>query len=99
MLDFLANLCLPAMVYLILVIIGIFMMIWSWILYPKNVTLFTLLSSMMGLFIKLLWIWLLNYLCVKNMEGLSWFLFFLPYIIVFLIMYFMWHKIEFNLNK
>lgn len=99
MLDFLANLCLPAMVYLILVIIGIFMMIWSWIIYPKTVTLFTLLASMMGLFIKLLWIWLLNYLCVKNMEGLSWFLFFLPYIIVFLITYYLWHKIEFNLNK
>jgi len=98
MLDFLSNLCLPAMVYLILVIIGIFIMIGTWIIYPENVTLLTLLASMTTLFIKLLWVWLLNFLCHKNMEGLSWFLFFLPYIIIFTLIFYFFREVGFNLK-
>jgi hypothetical protein len=86
MFEFLANLCLPAMVYLILVILGIFFGIFMIIYNPRTVTLFALISFMIGLFIKLLWIWLLNFLCIKNQEGIAWLLFFLPYIIVFIVL-------------
>jgi hypothetical protein len=87
------------MIYLIMVIIGIFIMIWSWVIYPEKVTLFTLLGSMVTLFIKLLWVWLLNFLCCKNMEGLSWFLFFLPYIIIFAIIYYVYREVGIDFKK
>jgi hypothetical protein len=49
---------------------------------------------MVSIFIKLLWIWLLNFLCIKNYEGLAWFLFFLPYIIVFIILYAVFNNLQ-----
>ena len=87
MLDFASNLCLPAMVYLIMVVIGIIISIILSFFYSRYITLNSILFFMMGIFIKLLWIWLLNFVCTKNHEGLSWVLFFLPYIIVVIIMY------------
>ena len=62
MLEFLSNLCLPAMVYLIMVVIGLVISMWMWLFYPQNVTLLSILFSMIGLFMKLLWIWLLNFI-------------------------------------
>ena len=96
MLDFLSNLCLPAMVYLIIVIIYLVIGMWSWLFYPQSVTLLSILFYMIGLFMELLWIWLLNFICSKNMEGLSWFLFFLPYIIIFIIVAGFWNIIDFK---
>jgi hypothetical protein len=87
MLDFASNLCLPAMVYLIMVIIGVVVSIILSFFYSRYITLNAIFCFMIGIFIKLLWVWLLNFICTKNHEGLSWFLFFLPYIVVVIIMY------------
>lgn len=94
MFEFLSNLCLPAMVYLILVIIGIVFGIFIMIFNPKIVSLLILIYFMIGIFIKLLWVWLLNFLCIKNHEGMAWFLFFLPYIIIFIIFYVIYNDLQ-----
>jgi len=87
MIEFLSNLCIPAMVYLILIIIGIILFIVSITLNPEAISLFILISFMIGLFIKIIWLWLLNFMCMKNQEGVAWFLFFLPYIILGIFIY------------
>lgn len=87
MLDFMSNLCLPAMVYLIMLIIGIVISIILSFFYSRYINLNFILCFMTTIFIKLLWVWLLNFICTKNHEGLSWFLFFLPYIVLVIIMY------------
>ena len=87
MIEFLSNLCIPAMVYLILIIIGIILSIVSIIMKPEMISLFFIITFMVGLFIKLIWMWLLNFMCMKNQEGIAWFLFFLPYIILCIFIY------------
>jgi hypothetical protein len=49
---------------------------------------------MIGLFIKIIWLWLLNFMCMKNQEGVAWFLFFLPYIILFIFIYIASNQID-----
>jgi len=94
MIEFLSNLCIPAMVYLILIIIGIILFIVSIALNPETISLFILISFMIGLFIKIIWLWLLNFMCMKNQEGVAWFLFFLPYIILFIFIYIASNQID-----
>jgi hypothetical protein len=69
-----ASLCLPALIYLIIAIISII----STVAYGQ----FELLALVLQIVFVGLWTWLLNYICKRGYEGLSWFLLLLPYIIM-----------------
>ena len=70
------SLCFPALVYFVLSSLGFFSS-----LIAHNLQGSSIIVSF--LFI-LLWTWFLNYLCLKNMEGISWFLVLFPFIFVLL---------------
>jgi len=70
-------LCLPSLIYLI---ISLLSLVGS--LNYHNIQLMSILLSF--LFI-IFWTWLLNYLCYKRYEALSWVLLFLPIIFFFLV--------------
>jgi len=76
----------PAMVYLVLALIGVF------IAMRNN----GIMSGVGSLIFVGLWTWFLNYLCSKGHSGISWFLVFLP-LISFVIMIFV--ALEANTNK
>jgi len=71
------KLCMPALVYLVLALIGVFMTMRDT----------GIMSGVGSLIFVGLWTWFLNYLCTKGHEGISWFLVFLP-LIAFVIMMF-----------
>jgi len=73
MATFLSKLCTPAFVYFV---IGIFSALVS-LFYG-----FGFFSVLAEVILVLLWTWFLNYLCVKNLVGLSWFLVILPYAVL-----------------
>ena len=73
MATFLSKLCTPAFVYFV---IGIFSALAS-LFYG-----FGFFSVLAEVILVLLWTWFLNYLCVKNLVGLSWFLVILPYAVL-----------------
>jgi H+/Cl- antiporter ClcA len=73
MASFLSKLCTPAFVYFVLGIFSILVCI------SCGFGLFSVLAKVI---LILLWTWFLNYLCVKNLVGLSWFLVVLPYAIL-----------------
>ena len=64
-------LCLPALIYLIIGILAL-------MFYITKYSVGTVLLK--AIFI-LLWTWLLNYICSKGYEVISWILVLLPYII------------------
>lgn len=75
------KLCTPALVYVILSVIAL----GSAMMYKfQPITLIV-----KGIFI-IVWTWLLNYLCSKNYETLSWILLLMPFILVFLILLLAW---------
>ena len=65
------KLCTPALVYLVLALIGVFTTM-------RNLGVG---SGMGSLIFVALWTWFLNYLCSKGYTGISWFLVFLPLIL------------------
>jgi ABC-type uncharacterized transport system permease subunit len=73
-----ASLCLPAVIYLIIAIISII----STVFYGQ----FELLALILQVVFIGLWTWLLNYICKRGYEGLSWFLLLLPYIIIMILL-------------
>jgi hypothetical protein len=68
------NLCIPAMLYLIIyIIIEIF----------KGFSVqFQIGAFVLNLIIMLVWVYLLNYLCSKGYTTFSWIIFLLPYIFI-----------------
>lgn len=80
------KLCMPAMVYLVLALIGVF------ITMRNN----GIMSGGGSLIFVGLWTWFLNYLCSKGHSGISWFLVFLP-LIGFVIMILV--ALEASMNK
>lgn len=66
--------CTPALVYLILSIMGIVSMAWQ-------VSAFTVVIKLIFVFV---WAWFLNYLCSTGNGGLAWFLVFLPFLFILL---------------
>jgi hypothetical protein len=73
MASFLSKLCTPAFVYFVIGIISILFAI------VYGFGLFAILAKVI---LILVWTWFLNYLCVKNLVGLSWFLVILPYVVL-----------------
>jgi hypothetical protein len=67
------KLCTPALVYLVLGLISIVVAVFYG---------FGLFSVLAKLLLILIWTWFLNYLCVKNFSGLSWFLVVVPYLLL-----------------
>jgi hypothetical protein len=66
------KLCTPALVYLILGVVSISVAVFY------GFGLFSVLAKSL---LILIWTWFLNYLCLKNLSGLSWFLVILPYVL------------------
>jgi hypothetical protein len=71
-----SKLCTPALIYLVIAVIGILMAI-------KRTGI---LSGVVSLIFVLIWTWFLNFLCKKGYKVVSWLLLFLPFISVFLFM-------------
>ena len=75
------SLCSPALLFLVLMVIGIIMMIYNRI-QPMSIVV-------SALFI-VIWTWFLNFLCELGHEGISWFLVVMPfvlYLVVFSLVY------------
>lgn len=86
-----ASLCLPALIYLIIAVISII----STIAYGQ----FEFLALLLQVVFVGLWTWLLNYICRRGYEGLSWFLLLLPYIIVMILLIAVGRKAYHMLNN
>jgi amino acid transporter len=79
MASFLSNLCTPAFVYLVISFITIVLSI------SYGIGFASILAKMI---LVLIWTWFLNYLCLKDLKGLSWFLVLLPYLLIIVIILF-----------
>lgn len=67
------NLCAPAIVYVILVIVGILAQIMG--------GMATFFGTIGTVFVAIIWTWLLNFICKSGYIGISWVLVFLPIIL------------------
>lgn len=74
--DFLKKMCLPAKIYLAILVITI--IIASFQGMGIAIILF---KTIFGL----IWTWLLNWICSKGYTNLSWIILLLPYVLMFLI--------------
>ncbi len=74
------NLCAPAIVYVILVIVGIIARLMS--------GMGSFFQIVWTLVVAVVWTWLLNFICKSGYVGVSWFLVFLPIILVILLFVF-----------
>ena len=72
------SLCPPALLYLTLYVISVIAQIMG-----GN---FGVGMAIAGFVMAIIWTWLLNYLCSKGYQGVSWFLVFLPFVIIILIL-------------
>ena len=70
----LKKLCTPALIYLVIAIIGMLVAI-------RNYSLMSGLGSLVFVF---LWTWFLNFLCSSGYTGVSWFLVVLPFVMFIL---------------
>ena len=73
------KLCIPSILYLVLSITSIIPMF----LYKIKIS-----AIIVHCIVVAIWTWFLNFLCNKNLEGLSWFLVILPSIILLLLFFF-----------
>ena len=69
------SLCAPALFYLILSILAI-----SYMIYER----YNAFSIFMKVIFITIWTWILNLLCEKGYEAISWFLVILPFIFIIL---------------
>ncbi len=75
------NLCAPALVYLILVVVGIIAQIMG------NMATFS--NTISTIIVAGLWTWLLNFVCKSGYTVVSWILVFLPILLYILIIVFL----------
>jgi len=68
----LSSLCTPAMIYVVIAVIGTIMGVF----YE-----FQPLSLLVKVIFIMFWTWFLNFLCSKGYTGISWFLVLLPFIL------------------
>ena len=73
MATFLSKLCTPAFVYFVIGVLSILVALFYG---------FGFYSILAKVVLILVWTWFLNYLCVKNLVGLSLFLVILPYAVL-----------------
>ena len=76
MTDFLKKMCLPAKIYLAILVISIVFAVFQGITLPL-----LLLKTVFGF----IWMWILNWICSKGYTNLSWVLLLLPYVLMFII--------------
>lgn len=76
MTDFLKKICLPAKIYLAILIITVIIAIFQGV--GLAIVLFKVVFG-------LIWTWLLNWICSKGYTSLSWVILLLPYVLLFLI--------------
>lgn len=79
------NICAPALLYLILGILSIF------ILIQKNIDN---TSIFVQLFFIIIWTWFLNFLCKNGYETISWILVLLPFIVLIIFLLFLFKIIR-----
>ena len=79
------NICAPALLYLILGILSIF------ILIQKNVDS---MSLFIKLFFVIIWTWFLNFLCKNGYETISWILVLLPFVLLIIFLLFLLRMIK-----
>lgn len=79
------NICAPALLYLILGILSIF------ILIQKNVDS---MSLFIKLFFVIIWTWFLNFLCKNGYETISWILVLLPFVLLIIFLLFLFRMIK-----
>jgi len=90
-----SNLCAPAMFYLIISSIMLFMVIFQNIGNQSSLTIgnynsrvpSTILIIIIKALCILFWTWVLNILCKAGHKGVSWFLVLLPFIVTFFMMW------------
>ncbi len=75
------HLCTPALIYLILVVVGILAQIMS--------GMATFFNTIGTIIIAALWTWLLNYICKSGYAIISWILVFLPILLYVLLVLFL----------
>ena len=73
-----SKLCLPAKIYFAITVIAIIFAFFN------NISV---LASFVKLIFAFFWTFILNWLCKKGYESISWFLVLLPYIIIVLVMF------------
>lgn len=71
------KMCLPAKIYLALLILSILLAIYQGIPF-----LWVLFKTVFGL----IWMWILNWLCSNGQTTLSWIILFLPYVFILIVM-------------
>uniref|UniRef100_A0A6C0DR55 Uncharacterized protein n=1 Tax=viral metagenome TaxID=1070528 RepID=A0A6C0DR55_9ZZZZ len=100
------KLCAPAMVYLGLSLLALFLMVFQnfgnyntyCIGYYKCDEINTTFVFIIKIFYILFWTWILNIICKSGYSQLSWFLVLLPILLFFvLIAYFVMNKISLSL--
>ena len=79
------NICAPALLYLILGILSIF------ILIQKNIDN---TSIFVKVFFIIIWTWFLNFLCKNGYETVSWILVLLPFIVLIIFLLFLFKIIR-----
>ncbi len=84
------NLCAPAIVYIVLVIVGILGQIMGGIA--------TISNTIVTIIIAGLWTWLLNFICKSGYTVVSWVLVFLPILLYILLIVFL-IKFMSNMSK
>lgn len=88
------KLCPPALVYLILSIIGFFLVLCQNIGNSNSYNIgsysmrchSTVLVFICKVICILIWTWILNVLCKNGFTGVSWFLVLLPFILMFVVL-------------
>jgi hypothetical protein len=88
------KLCPPALVYLVLSVIGFFLVLSQNIgnSYNYNIGYYSMRcpSTILVFIFKILyiffWTWILNILCKSGFSGLSWILVLLPFILMFIVL-------------
>lgn len=79
------NICAPALLYLILGILSVF------ILIQKNIDT---TSIFIKIFFIIIWTWFLNFLCKNGFETISWILVLLPFILLILFFIFLFKLLK-----
>ena len=74
------SLCLPSKVYLVLAVIAILVSLFSGV---------SLLMNLIHLVYILFWTWILHLICKEGFKWLSWVLVITPYILAFIIAFYM----------
>jgi ABC-type multidrug transport system fused ATPase/permease subunit len=84
--SFLDNLCTPAFLYTIISIFLLFILAFSYLVNTSGLSFIQIVVIFLFKIIFIVFlIFVLNFLCNKGYTGMSWFLFLLPYFIIFIV--------------